>query len=57
MAHNVNNTLTGILGRAQPFCGRTTRKISAGIEMIKAPSGAHIIRHSGFCPQAAEPEV
>jgi len=47
VAHNVNNTLTGILGRAQLLL-RTNdaQKISAGIEMIikSAEDGAHIIR-------------
>jgi CheY-like chemotaxis protein/two-component sensor histidine kinase len=47
VAHNVNNTLTGILGRAQ-LLKRTkdAEKISSGIEMIikSAEDGAHIIR-------------
>jgi signal transduction histidine kinase/FixJ family two-component response regulator len=47
VAHNVNNTLTGILGRAQLLL-RTNdaQKISTGIEMIikSAEDGAHIIR-------------
>jgi signal transduction histidine kinase/FixJ family two-component response regulator len=47
VAHNVNNTLTGILGRAQLLL-RTNdaEKINAGIEMIvkSAEDGAHIIR-------------
>lgn len=47
VAHNVNNTLTGILGRAQLLL-RTNdaQKISAGIEMIikSAEDGAYIIR-------------
>jgi len=47
VAHNVNNTLTGILGRAQLLLRtRDAEKISAGIEMIvkSAEDGAHIIR-------------
>jgi signal transduction histidine kinase/ActR/RegA family two-component response regulator/predicted negative regulator of RcsB-dependent stress response len=47
VAHNVNNTLTGILGRAQ-LLRRTNdpEKIAAGIDMIikSADDGAHIIR-------------
>jgi CheY-like chemotaxis protein len=47
VAHNVNNTLTGILGRAQLLL-RTTdaEKMNSGIEMIikSAEDGAHIIR-------------
>ena len=47
VAHNVNNTLTGILGRAQLLL-RTNdaEKISSGIELIikSAEDGAHIIR-------------
>ena len=47
VAHNVNNTLTGILGRAQLLLRtKDTEKINAGIEMIvrSAEDGAHIIR-------------
>ncbi|HUS08823.1 MAG TPA: ATP-binding protein [Pyrinomonadaceae bacterium] len=47
VAHNVNNTLTGILGRAQLLLRtKDAGKISAGIEMIikSAEDGAHIIR-------------
>ena len=47
VAHNVNNTLTGILGRAQLLLRtKDAEKISAGIEMIvkSAEDGAHIIR-------------
>ncbi|MCA1604038.1 MAG: response regulator, partial [Acidobacteria bacterium] len=47
VAHNVNNTLTGILGRAQLLLRtRDTEKINSGIEMIikSAEDGAHIIR-------------
>jgi signal transduction histidine kinase/CheY-like chemotaxis protein len=47
VAHNVNNTLTGILGRAQLLMRtKDAEKISAGIEMIvkSAEDGAHIIR-------------
>ena len=47
VAHNVNNTLTGILGRAQLLLRtKDSNKISAGIEMIikSAEDGAHIIR-------------
>jgi len=47
VAHNVNNTLTGILGRAQLLL-RTNdaEKIASGIELIikSAEDGAHIIR-------------
>lgn len=47
VAHNVNNTLTGILGRAQLLL-RTSdaEKITTGIELIikSAEDGAHIIR-------------
>ncbi|MEP6570026.1 MAG: ATP-binding protein [Acidobacteriota bacterium] len=47
VAHNVNNTLTGILGRAQLLLRtKDAEKISAGIEMIvkSAEDGAQIIR-------------
>lgn len=47
VAHNVNNTLTGILGRAQLLLRtKDAGKISNGIEMIikSAEDGAHIIR-------------
>ncbi len=47
VAHNVNNTLTGILGRAQLLLRTNdSEKINAGIEMIvkSAEDGAHIIR-------------
>ncbi|HEV7681034.1 MAG TPA: ATP-binding protein [Pyrinomonadaceae bacterium] len=47
VAHNVNNTLTGILGRAQLLLRtKDAEKTSAGIEMIikSAEDGAHIIR-------------
>src|SRR5882724_2688149 len=47
VAHNVNNTLTGILGRAQLLMRtKDAEKINAGIEMIvkSAEDGAHIIR-------------
>jgi signal transduction histidine kinase/FixJ family two-component response regulator len=47
VAHNVNNTLTGILGRAQLLLRtKDARKINSGIEMIikSAEDGAHIIR-------------
>jgi len=48
VAHNVNNTLTGILGRAQLILRNSTdpAKIEAGLEMIikSAEDGAHIIR-------------
>ncbi|HEY6118652.1 MAG TPA: ATP-binding protein [Pyrinomonadaceae bacterium] len=47
VAHNVNNTLTGILGRAQLLMRtQDAEKISSGIEMIikSAEDGAQIIR-------------
>lgn len=47
VAHNVNNTLTGILGRAQLLMRtKDPEKITTGIEMIvkSAEDGAHIIR-------------
>lgn len=47
VAHNVNNTLTGILGRAQLLLRtKDAKKINSGIEMIikSAEDGAHIIR-------------
>ena len=47
VAHNVNNTLTGILGRAQLLLRtQDAEKINCGIEMIikSAEDGAHIIR-------------
>jgi CheY-like chemotaxis protein/anti-sigma regulatory factor (Ser/Thr protein kinase) len=47
VAHNVNNTLTGILGRAQLLLRtKDAEKINNGIEMIikSAEDGAHIIR-------------
>jgi signal transduction histidine kinase/FixJ family two-component response regulator len=47
VAHNVNNTLTGILGRAQLLLRtKDPQKISLGIERIiqSAEDGAHIIR-------------
>jgi signal transduction histidine kinase/ActR/RegA family two-component response regulator len=48
VAHNVNNTLTGILGRAQLILRNSNdpTKIEAGLEMIikSAEDGAHIIR-------------
>jgi signal transduction histidine kinase/ActR/RegA family two-component response regulator len=47
VAHNVNNTLTGILGRAQLLMRTTDReKTAAGLELIikSAEDGAHIIR-------------
>ena len=47
VAHNVNNTLTGILGRAQLLLRtKDAEKIGSGIEMIikSAEDGAHIIR-------------
>jgi signal transduction histidine kinase/FixJ family two-component response regulator len=47
VAHNVNNTLTGILGRAQLLLRtKDVEKINSGIEMIikSAEDGAHIIR-------------
>jgi len=47
VAHNVNNTLTGILGRAQLLLRtKDAEKINSGIEMIvkSAEDGAQIIR-------------
>jgi len=47
VAHNVNNMLTGILGRAQLLLRtQDAKKISSGIETIikSAEDGAHIIR-------------
>jgi len=48
VAHNVNNTLTGILGRAQLLLRNCNdpAKLETGIEMIikSAEDGAHIIR-------------
>ena len=48
VAHNVNNTLTGILGRAQLILRNSNdpTKIEAGLELIikSAEDGAHIIR-------------
>ena len=48
VAHNVNNTLTGILGRAQLILRNSTdaTKVEAGLELIikSAEDGAHIIR-------------
>jgi signal transduction histidine kinase/ActR/RegA family two-component response regulator len=48
VAHNVNNTLTGILGRAQLILRNSNdeAKIKAGLELIikSAEDGAHIIR-------------
>lgn len=47
VAHNVNNTLTGILGRAQLLLRtKDVERINSGIEMIikSAEDGAHIIR-------------
>jgi signal transduction histidine kinase/ActR/RegA family two-component response regulator len=48
VAHNVNNTLTGILGRAQLILRNINdpAKIEAGLELIikSAEDGAHIIR-------------
>jgi signal transduction histidine kinase/ActR/RegA family two-component response regulator len=48
VAHNVNNTLTGILGRAQLILRNSNdkSKIEAGLELIikSAEDGAHIIR-------------
>lgn len=47
VAHNVNNTLTGILGRAQLLLRtKDAEKITSGIELIikSAEDGAHIIR-------------
>jgi signal transduction histidine kinase/ActR/RegA family two-component response regulator len=48
VAHNVNNTLTGILGRAQLILlnSNDPAKVEAGLELIikSAEDGAHIIR-------------
>ena len=48
VAHNVNNTLTGILGRAQLILRNSNdeAKIKSGLELIikSAEDGAHIIR-------------
>ena len=48
VAHNVNNTLTGILGRAQLLLRNSAdaSKIESGLELIikSAEDGAHIIR-------------
>ncbi len=48
VAHNVNNTLTGILGRAQLVLRNSNDpgKVEAGLELIikSAEDGAHIIR-------------
>src|SRR5205085_1530850 len=48
VAHNVNNTLTGILGRAQLILRNSndSTKVEAGLELIikSAEDGAHIIR-------------
>ena len=48
VAHNVNNTLTGILGRAQLILRNShdKAKIESGLELIikSAEDGAHIIR-------------
>jgi CheY-like chemotaxis protein len=48
VAHNVNNTLTGILGRAQLVLRNSNdaAKVEAGLELIikSAEDGAHIIR-------------
>ena len=48
VAHNVNNTLTGILGRAQLILRNShdKSKIESGLELIikSAEDGAHIIR-------------
>jgi len=48
VAHNVNNTLTGILGRAQLVLRNSNdpTKVEAGLELIikSAEDGAHIIR-------------
>jgi signal transduction histidine kinase/ActR/RegA family two-component response regulator len=47
VAHNVNNMLTGILGRAQLLMRTADReKMAAGLELIikSAEDGAHIIR-------------
>jgi signal transduction histidine kinase/CheY-like chemotaxis protein len=48
VAHNVNNTLTGILGRAQLILRNSndSGKVEAGLDLIikSAEDGAHIIR-------------
>ena len=48
VAHNVNNTLTGILGRAQLILRNSSdkSKVEAGLDLIikSAEDGAHIIR-------------
>jgi signal transduction histidine kinase/ActR/RegA family two-component response regulator/predicted negative regulator of RcsB-dependent stress response len=48
VAHNVNNTLTGILGRAQLILRNSNdpAKVESGLELIikSAEDGAHIIR-------------
>jgi signal transduction histidine kinase/CheY-like chemotaxis protein len=48
VAHNVNNTLTGILGRAQLILRNSNdpTKVESGLELIikSAEDGAHIIR-------------
>jgi signal transduction histidine kinase/CheY-like chemotaxis protein len=48
VAHNVNNTLTGILGRAQLLLRNSndSGKVESGLELIikSAEDGAHIIR-------------
>ena len=48
VAHNVNNTLTGILGRAQLILRNSNdpTKVEAGLDLIikSAEDGAHIIR-------------
>jgi len=48
VAHNVNNTLTGILGRAQLILRNSNdpSKVEAGLDLIikSAEDGAHIIR-------------
>jgi signal transduction histidine kinase/ActR/RegA family two-component response regulator/predicted negative regulator of RcsB-dependent stress response len=48
VAHNVNNTLTGILGRAQLILRNSSDpgKVESGLELIikSAEDGAHIIR-------------
>ena len=48
VAHNVNNTLTGILGRAQLILRNSNdpAKVEAGLDLIikSAEDGAHIIR-------------
>lgn len=48
VAHNVNNTLTGILGRAQLILRNSNEpaKVEAGLDLIikSAEDGAHIIR-------------